>query len=61
MNTFKTALNIAVEKENIEIIKLLLSQEGIDVNQQFILENIFFNAILHNIFIKLKLKYFVYN
>ena len=34
---YKTALYLAVEKENIEIIKLLLSNDIIDVNIPYIL------------------------
>ena len=33
----KTAFYIAVEKENIEIIKLLLTNENIDINIPYIL------------------------
>lgn len=33
---------MAVEKENLEIIKMLLSHENIDINQQFIFKKIFF-------------------
>ena len=33
----KTALYLAVEKENIDIVKLLLSNDNIDVNIPFIL------------------------
>lgn len=32
INTQKTALHIAIEKENIEIVKLLLSRPEIDIN-----------------------------
>ena len=38
----KTALYIAVEKENIEIIKLLLSNNRINININNILSLIFF-------------------
>ena len=37
INIQKTALHMAIEKENIEIIKLLLSNPKIDVNLLFIL------------------------
>lgn len=40
-NFYKTALHIAVEKENLGIIKLLLIQKDIDLNQQYILANTF--------------------
>ena len=50
---YKTALHIAVEKENIEIIKLLLTNDQIDVNTLNILKYYFikfkikgFNSIL---------------
>ena len=33
----KTALHIAVDKENIEIIKLLIAQPNIDINIPYIL------------------------
>lgn len=35
----KTALHIAIEKENIEIVQILLTQENIDINQQYIKTN----------------------
>lgn len=35
----KTALYIAVEKANVEITKLLLSHDGIDVNEKYILKS----------------------
>ena len=38
---YKTALYLAVEKENVEIIKLLLSNNKIDVNIPYIL-NLFY-------------------
>lgn len=34
---YKSALHIAAEKENVAIVKLLLEQEGIDVNDRAIL------------------------
>ena len=37
----KTALYLAVEKENIEIVKLLLTNDKLDIN----LLNIFFNFL----------------
>ena len=38
----KTALYLAVEKENIEIVKLLLTNDKLDINLGFILNyNIF--------------------
>ena len=39
---FKTALYLAVEKENIDIIKLLLTNDKIDVN----IINIYFKFII---------------
>lgn len=45
--SYKTALHIAVEKENIEIIRLLLSREDIDVNILLILNLKFLNIILN--------------
>ena len=39
---YKTAFCLAVEKENIEIIKLLLTNESLDINLHNILMNIFF-------------------
>ena len=41
-NIYKTALHIAVEKENLEMIKLLLSQENIFINQHLIQNKDFF-------------------
>ena len=46
---YKTALYLAVEKENIEIIKLLLNNDELDINLLNIL-NIFY--------IKFKILYF---
>ena len=43
---YKGALHIAVEKENIEIIKLLLSNEKLDINIPYIFK----------LFIKFKMK-----
>ena len=42
----KTGLHTAVENENIEIIKLLLSNDKIDVNSHSILNFIFSNKII---------------
>ena len=36
-NIYQTALHIAIEKENIEIIQLLLSHPDIDINCKCIL------------------------
>ena len=36
---YKTALYLAVEKENLEIIKLLLTKDDIDVNINYVLFN----------------------
>ena len=38
MKIFKTALYLAVEKENIEIVKLLLTNDKLDINIGFILK-----------------------
>lgn len=38
----KTLLSLAIEKGYIEIIQMLLSYPGIDVNMKFISTNIFF-------------------
>mgnify|MGYP001026861130 CR=1 FL=1 len=46
-----TSLHTAVEKENIEIVRLLLSNEKINVNLQNIFESIF-------LFIKFQKNYF---
>lgn len=37
-NFYTTPLHIAAEKNNVEMVKLLLSQKGIDLN---ILDNVF--------------------
>lgn len=39
---YTTPLHIAVEKQNVEMIKLLLEQKGIDLN---ILDNVFICSI----------------
>lgn len=39
---YKTLLSLAIEKEYIEIIQMLLSYPGIDVNMKFISTNNFF-------------------
>ena len=41
----KSALQIAIENENIEIVKLLLGRKEIDVNFLFILFKIFINFV----------------
>ena len=53
----KTALYLAVEKENIEIVKLLLTHNKLDINLGYILniifikfKIIFFNYIQNHIF-----------
>ena len=38
MKIFKTALYLAVEKEDIEIVKLLLTNDKLDINIGFILK-----------------------
>ena len=40
---YKTALYLAVEKENIEIVKLLLMNEKLDINLGYILFNFLYN------------------
>ena len=54
---YKTALHIAVEKENVEIVQLLLSHDKIDINIQYIsynkiyeILNKFFHSIQTQIF-----------
>ncbi len=42
MIIFKTPLYVAVEKENVEIVRLLLTKEDIDVNIQYIFNFLFF-------------------
>ena len=39
---FETALNIAVQKENLKIVNLLLSSEKININAKSVLIEIFF-------------------
>ena len=46
---YKTALYLAVEKENIEIVKLLLTNDKIDINLTYITYRIF-NNILNAIY-----------
>ena len=43
----KAAFYLAVEKGNIEIVKLLLSCDNVDVNIPYILYKIFFYTILY--------------
>ena len=47
----KTPLIIAIEKENIKIVKLLLSNDKIDINAPYILFVFFINIIQNNIFL----------
>lgn len=46
---YKTAFYVAVEKENIDIIKLLLSNDKIDVNIPCISLYFFLNRIINQI------------
>ena len=46
----KAALHIAVEKGNIELIKILLSNPNIDINLYTILNIVFVYIIIINIF-----------
>lgn len=39
---FETALNIAVQKENLKIVNLLLSSEKININAKSVLIEVFF-------------------
>ena len=50
-----TALFFAIEKNNVEIVKLLLSNNKIDVNVINILNIQFFNTISNNI-LQLRMK-----
>lgn len=45
---YKTALYLAVEKDNYDIIRLLLSNDAIDPNITIILMNFFFVIIFPN-------------
>ncbi len=45
MKIFKTPLYVAVEKENVEIVRLLLTKEDIDVNIQSIFHFNFFKIL----------------
>ena len=55
---YKTALYLAIEKDNIEIVKLLLTNNKLNINQRNILnifffikfKILFFNVILNHIF-----------
>ena len=47
---YKSALYLAVGKENIEIVKLLLANEKINVNLAFIFKKLFFYKIENYIF-----------
>ena len=54
---YQAPLNIAVEKENIEIIKLLLSKDKINVNQRTIFRFSNFQSFFFLYFIKFALLY----
>ena len=43
---YKTALYLAIEKENIEIIKLLLTRDNIDVNIPYIPNQFYIKFII---------------
>lgn len=47
----RTALIIAVEKENLEIIDLLLQDQNIDTNSKFILDHLFLISLEYKIFL----------
>ena len=47
---YKTALYMAVENENIEIVKLLLSCDKLDINHGFVL-NMYFYTIQNHYFL----------
>ena len=51
---FKTALYIAVEKENVEIVQLLLNQENIDINMKSIFHLKFYKIFKSNILLHSK-------
>lgn len=46
----KTALHIAVEKENIDIVKLLLQNSEIDINATFIWPFSFYTILIFYLF-----------
>ena len=46
----KTALHVAVENEDEDMVKILLSSKSIDVNIPFIFKEFFLNIIQHQIF-----------
>lgn len=47
---YKTALIIAVNKQNVEIVQLLLQHPDIDVNAKAILKDFYFYKILTALF-----------
>lgn len=52
----RTALHVAVESGNIELVKILLMQKSIDVNAKTEVLNVFFNQVLTKSFmVKLQL------
>ena len=53
MMFYKTALHIAVENENVEIVKLLLNSPSIDVNSTEISNKIY-------LFIKFRINFFTH-
>ena len=54
----KTALYLAVEKENIEIINLLLNNDKVDVNILNIFNQVFEYYLKLNISIRFKINFF---
>lgn len=51
----KSALYIAIEYENIDIVRLLLDNEFLDINQKYIKINIFFINEITNHLLTIKL------
>ena len=59
LHIYKTAFYLAVEKENIEIIKLFFKNKKFNVNAKYILNKI--HLLLHSLFItsiKFEIKYY---
>lgn len=54
-----TPLHIAIENDDVEMVKLLLSNEKIDINAKAILHFLFVNNILKPFFIIFKINSFL--
>lgn len=58
---YKTALNLAIEKDNLDIVKLLIESENIDVNMKSIITQILFFISFQIVFIMNKISKLIYS